>query len=261
MGVGERERAAHDLVPEDLVVGRAYAVFDQQDSGCLSYGVMARGHRWFVKVAREADARASLENALLVHGAIRHPAIVRPLRVFRSDALALVYPWVPGRVLNHATADGSDRSALLDFQQLPLESVRAAVATVLDAHVQIAEKGIIAVDFYDGCLLYDFAAGQMNLIDLDEYRFAAFVLESDRLPGSLRYMAPEELRRGARIDQQTNVFTLGRMVHHLLDSQAGWRGSDAEADVIEIATNPRPSRRFSTVTDLFGAWKVASGTL
>ncbi len=73
-------------------------------------------------------------------------------------------------------------------------------------------------------------------------------------------MAPEELQRGATIDERTNVFTLGRMAHHLLDSRHGWRGSSAEADVIESATDPRPSRRFGTVSDLFEAWKAANET-
>jgi serine/threonine-protein kinase len=235
-------------------------VFDQQDSGCVSYGAVADGQRWFVKVARDLGGEASLENALRLHSVVRHPAIVRPLRAFRSGALALVYPWVEGRVLNHASRSGSDRSALEEFQRLSVTAVRAAIATVLDAHVCVAAHGFVAVDLYDGCLLYDFAREQMHVIDLDEYHDGPFVLTAERLPGSLRYMAPEESQRGAMIDERTNVYTLGRMVHHLLDSPAGWRGSAAEAAVVLRATEERPNRRFATTADLYDAWRAAERT-
>ena len=257
----EVERAAAALLIGDLALDRAWTVFDAQDSGCISYGVEADGSRWFVKVAGDDAGDASLENALRLHEAVRHPAIVRPLRAFRPGALTLVYPWVEGRVLNRATRSGSDRSALEEFQRLSVGAVRAAIATVLDAHVCVAAHGFVAVDLYDGCLLYDFARERMHLIDLDEYHAGPFVLAAERLPGSLRYMAPEESQRGAMIDERTNVFTLGRMVHHLLDSPAGWRGTAAEAEVVGRATDEQPSRRFATIAEMCDAWRVASETL
>lgn len=82
----------------------------------------------------------------------------------------------------------------------------------------IAAAGWVPVDLYDGCFLYDFATSTMRLIDLDEYRPGPFVLDSDRLSGSRRYMAPEEYVRGALIDQRTGVHALGRTLHELLDS-------------------------------------------
>jgi serine/threonine-protein kinase len=255
----EVERAAAALLIDDLAIERAWTVFDQQDSGCVSYGAVADGRRWVVKVARDLGGEESLENAASIRWC--GTAIVRPLRAFRSVALALVYPWVEGRVLNHATRSGSDRSALEEFRGLSVSAVRAAIATVLDAHVCVAAHGFVAVDLYDGCLLYDFARERMHLIDLDEYHAGPFVLAAERLPGSLRYMAPEESQRGAMIDERTNVFTLGRLVHHLLDSPAGWRGTAAEAAVVRRATDEQPSRRFATIAEMCDVWRVASETL
>ncbi|MGW5434528.1 hypothetical protein ACWET9_46705 [Streptomyces sp. NPDC004059] len=57
------------------------------------------------------------------------------------------------------------------------------------------EAGFVAVGLYDGCMLYDFDEHRMSLCDLDEYRASPFVLNADRLPGSTRYMAPEEFAR------------------------------------------------------------------
>jgi serine/threonine-protein kinase len=250
-----QELATADAVPTDLSVDEAFTVFGDQDSGCLSYGVQRDGRRWFVKKAVRPDDRASLARAAALHAAVRHEAIVRPAAVTDgADGPTLVYPWTPGEVLNAATTRGSGRAALARFQRLPVEEVHRALARILDAHRAVAAAGWISVDLYDGCFLYDFDAGQMHLIDLDEYRPGAFVLDSDRLPGSRTYMAPEEFVRGSVIDERTMVYTLGRALHHLLDSPGGWRGAEAQAAVIARATDPAPERRHPGVISLARAW-------
>ncbi len=229
-------------------VGDAFAVFDAQDSGCLSYGVERAGRRWFVKTAARPAAAASLARAVGLHTAVRHEVIVRPVAVLPGPTL--LYPWCPGTVLNASTVHGSDRTALTRFQRLPAAEVRRAIAALLAAHLAVADAGLVAVDLYDGCFLYDFAGRRMRLIDLDEYRPGPFVLDADRLPGSRRYMAPEEFVRGSVIDHRTTVHLLGRAVHHLLDSDAGWRGTDRERAVVERATDPAPDRRHQHVAEL-----------
>ncbi|MGC5387942.1 hypothetical protein ACPXCJ_25935 [Micromonospora chalcea] len=59
----------------------------------------------------------------------------------------------------------------------------------------------------------------MWLIDLDEYRPGPLVLDSGRLPGSRRYLPPEELTRGATVDDRPTVHALGRTLHHPLDGR------------------------------------------
>jgi serine/threonine-protein kinase len=234
-------------------------VFDARDSGCLSYGVETEGRRFFVKKATTPTARVSLVRAAQLHSAVQHLAIVRPERIFRGpDGPALVYPWRNGRVLNQATADGTDRTALANFQRLPISDVEAALDAILDAHRTVAAAGFVAVDLYDGCFLYDFTARRMQLIDLDEYRPGPFILDADRLPGSRRYMAPEEFVRGAVIDQRTTVYTLGRTLHHLLDSPTGWRGTAAQRAVADRATRASAADRYSDVAAMARAWHLAT---
>jgi serine/threonine-protein kinase len=243
---------------QNLGRDRAFAVFDAQDSGCLSYGVEADGDRWFVKKAVRPDARASLTRAAGLHAAVRHEAIVRPVRILDgADGSTLVYPWRNGSVLNAATVHGSDRSALSRFQRLPVAEVERALDAVLAAHVAVAAAGYVPVDLYDGCFLYDFDAHRMWLVDLDEYRPGAFVLDSDRLPGSRRYMAPEEFVRGSVIDERTGVHLLGRALHHLLDSPGGWRGSAAQRAVVRGATQADPAHRHPHPAALLDAWSAA----
>ncbi|MEU1845324.1 serine/threonine protein kinase [Micromonospora sediminicola] len=236
----------------------AFVVFGDQDSGCLSFGVRAAGRRWFVKQARTPQARVSLTRALGLHAAVRHPGIVRPELVRDgTDGPTLIYPWCDGTVLNHATVHGSDRAGLARFQRLPVTEARAALAVILDAHLAVGAAGYVAVDLYDGCFLYDFDAHRMRLIDLDEYRPGPFVLDSERLPGSRRYLSPEELTRGSLIDERTTVHALGRTLHHLLDTPSGWRGDDRAAAVVERATRADPDARYASVPDLVEAWRNA----
>lgn len=253
-----QELSTSDIAPADLSVDDAFVVFDAQDSGCLSYGVERDGRRWFVKTAVRPEARASLARAAALHAAVRHPAIVPPALVLDgTDGPTVVYPWCAGAVLNVATGSGSDRSALSRFQRLPVAEVGRALDALLDAHRAVAAAGWLAVDLYDGCFLYDFDAGRMRLIDLDEYRPGPFVLDSARLPGSRSYLAPEELVRGSRIDERTMVHALGRTLHHLLDSSAGWRGSPGQRAVVTRATDPSPDRRHPSVDALAADWRQA----
>lgn len=234
----------------------AFVVFANQDSGCLSYGVESGGHRWFVKRAIEESALPSLERAAALHAAVTHPNIVKPVEIIREGgrARALVYPWIDGSVLNDATIDGSDRSGLERFQELPVVEVEAALSAILAAQLAIVAARFVAVDLYDGCFLYDFDRSKTWLIDLDEYRPGPFILDEERLPGSERYMAPEEWVRGSTIDERTTVFTLGRALHHLLDSEHGWRGRESQRKVIDRATAPDPAKRYQNVGSLVAAW-------
>jgi hypothetical protein len=235
-------------------VNEPFVVFDERDSGCVSYGIERDGVRVFEKVATTEAARRSLRRAIAFHAVVKHPAIVAPSAVIDAGhEVRLVYPWVDGEVLNHATVRGSDRAALERFHARPADEVVVAVDVVIDAHVTVAAAGFVSVDLYDGCFLYDFEAHSMRLVDLDEYRPAPFVLDGDRLPGSRRYMAPEEWQRGATIDEQTMVFHLGRTIHELLADAA----TDAQQAVAREAVRERPEARFQSVAALQRAWRAA----
>ncbi len=180
--------------------------------------------------------------------------------------LVLVYPWVDGEVLyaGHGRAARQDpASAHARFRALPLEQVLDALDRVLDAQVSCASAGFVAGDLYDGTFLYDFAARWMWLIDLDEYRLGPFTVEVDRLPGSDRFMAPEEWEGGATIDERTTVFNLGRAAMVLLDEREvgeAFRGTPVMADVLEHATQADPARRIRTVMELTTRWREAVAT-
>ena len=186
-------------------------------------------------------------------------------RLLADGRLTLVYPWVEGEVLYHATVPRTVRrsdpgSAMARFRQLPVPAVTGVVDQLLDAHLAVEGAGFVAVDFSDGCIIHDFHSGAVWLCDLDEYRPGPFTVDAERLPGSTRYMAPEEWRRGATIDRRTTVFNLGRGARLLLDAgdvEAAWRGTDDQLEVVRRATEPDPARRYASVAELVEAWRAA----
>ena len=252
----------------DLVrrAGTVFAVFDRQDSGCVSYGVVAGGARWFVKTAASTEAAASLRSAYRFHAAVRHRAVL-PLAaaVQVGDSPVLAYPWFGGEVLYHSTIEGAGSrtdpaSPWARLRALPVRRVEAVVEELLDAHRAVSAAGFVAVDLYDGSMMYDFATQTFRLVDLDEYRPGPFVAHR-RLPGSRRFMAPEEYGGGATVDERTTVHVLGRAVRLLLDvadEEGCWRGTDAQLAVVERATRAVPAERFRTVAGLHDAWRAAS---
>lgn len=247
--------------------GTLHRVFDQQDSGCISYAWSDLEGTWLIKVAQTEEAQTGLRRAWRLHQEVSHSALVAPVRRIEAshDAPfgALVFPFVSGELLYDYTRWSSHErqhhpdSPHLRFRQLPTHIILQAYDAILDAHVAIERAGWVATDLYDGCLLYDFEQDSMRLIDLDEYRPGPFVVEGARLPGSRRFMAPEEFCQGARIDARTNVFTLAKMALVLLTlTDDVWSHGDDALHVLERATQTEPQARFASVEAFVSAWRV-----
>ena len=234
----------------------------------MSYGVLAGGRRWFVKHSDDPRGMASLRRAQVLHSKIQHQDLPRLRNTFETPGgLALVQDWVPGELLYYPTRSSAEQRCdptfpPVRFRALPLARILDSLDTIYDIHLVLAEYGFIAVDFYDGCIIYDFEQSRTTLCDLDEYRDGPFTLETNRLPGSRRFMAPEEFQRGARIDQVTNVFTLGRTALLLLGdgtaSLESWKGTDAMREVVVRATSSERARRHQSVREYVEDWRSAA---
>jgi len=251
-------------------VGEVFEAFREQDSGCVSFGVLAAGRRWFVKHSSDPRAIAGLERARALHAAVQHPALPALHHSFRTpDGLALVLDWVPGELLRdyvrfprgkHRCGPACPHAR---FRSLPLPRVLDILDTIYGLHLLLADHGYVASDFYDGCIMYDFEGAQTFLCDFDEYRRGPFVLQAERNFGSRRFMAPEEFQRGATIDQISNVFTLGRTAIILLGDgtrpMTAWRGTDAMRRVVDRATDPDRAWRHPSVRAFVEDWRSAVG--
>ena len=250
--------------------GNVFAVFgpDTQDSGNVSYGVQVSGERYFVKTTDPkasvhlpyAERVALLRNAAELNARCAHPLMPELLNVIESEAgPMLVYQWVEGELLRAAPGDAD--SAHERFRRLPAESIEAALSDLFGLHRMLAADGYVAADFYDGCLIYDFAARALHVVDLDHYQRGPFSNEMGRMFGSSRFMAPEEFALGATIDQRTTVFNLGRAAALFLGdgslAENGFRGSRLRWQEVCRACQPDGAERHQSVDEFYQAWQAA----
>lgn len=273
------ECRAVDQPPSEYLraVGGVFAEFGAwtQDSGNVSYGVQVGEERYFVKTAGLPDdplpsldhaARVELlRNAARLSATVSHPLLPGLLAVIESpDGPLLVTPWLDGELLGVPREQRDDpQSAFQRFRNLPPLTLHACLGAVFDLHNALARAGWIAGDFYDGSLLYDFAAGRLWAVDLDSYHHGPCINEMGRMFGSTRFMAPEELEVGAPIDEQTMVFVMGRtalvfLSDGTLDPQP-FRGPRALFDVAAQACQPNRALRFASMTAFYHAWLAARG--
>ena len=255
-------------------LGEVFVRIEAHDSGNASWGVRIGEDRWFVKYAAHTEGTMWLRSAKRFHSSVQHAAIV-PLETLLpvdGGGIAAVYRWVDGEILNDPHFPGAvpreeADSAYRRFRSLPVDTILHALDSIFDAHLAVAAAGFVAVDFYDGCVIYDFATGRVSLVDLDMYWPGPYMLDTGRQYGSTRFMAPEEFQRGATIDDRTMVFILGRTAFVFLSEDLRgdqrrdlWTAGDELYEVAARATAPKPEDRWPTVEGFVQAWRSAADT-
>ena len=257
------EPPSPDIEPPEFLaaVGDIFACFDRQDSGNVSFGVAVGRDRYFVKTAgpspsaglplRHRDRVALLDNAERLARNVSHSV----LTVFEGSLPSawgpmLVYRWADGEHL-HAQRECRDDpdTAWQRFLALPRAHRLEAVHRIVDLHVALSERGWVTGDFYDGCLIYDFATRVLRVFDLDSYRLGPYPNTMGRMIGSTRFMAPEEFEKGRTIDERTTVFAMGRTIGIFLGD------IPALERVTDVACADDPRARYATVAKLAVAFR------
>ena len=267
--------------PADFLksTSQVFAVFDErtQDSGNISYGVLTDGMRFFVKTAGMPDNSKAhlsheqrvelLRNAVSFRRSVNHHSLPELLNVIDSPhGPMLVYEWVPGELIGVEWSRRADpASPFQRFRALPFSDLLTGLNVVFDFHRSAAELGWVAVDFYDGAMIYDFTTKALRLIDLDNYRDQPFTNKMGRMFGSTRFMAPEEFELGAIIDDVTNVFTMGRVISVFLSDGTleltSFRSGRSLYEVMIRACQPERIERFPSMESFHAAWLAACGCI
>jgi serine/threonine-protein kinase len=176
-----------------------------------------------------------------------------------------VYEWFPGELVGVPRRERPDHgSAFTRFTALPLPILCPSLSTNFHVHAKLAERGWIASDFYDGCVMYDFSTHDLRLVDLDHCRHGAFTNKMGRMFGSTRFMALEEQALGAEINERTTVFNMGRCVTVFLREPSLQLQSPATSAILRVeekACQENPSRRYNSMADFLHAWQKASALL
>ncbi|GEM_PF-54399 len=252
--------------------GRVFRVWDRQDSGNLAFGLEIEGQKVFIKYAgaftaeyngHPVEAIRRLREAAGVHEVLQHPALVKVLDHFETpDGYAVLYEWAEGRLLRPGAEEGGADAAISRFRRLPIEERIEAMDTILEFHAYAEAMNYVAIDFYDGSLIYDFETRRMTICDIDYYRPKPYINEMGRMWGSSRFMSPEEYEFGAPIDSRTNVYTMGAMAFFLLGggedrSRQLWEAGDELYQVALRAVSPERSQRWESIDALLEAWEAA----
>ena len=246
--------------------GRVFKVFDDQDSGNICFGVENNGERYFIKFAgalparyfgAPTDAVARLRAALPLYRALRHPALIELVSAREvGGGLACAFQWARGECMGRMYPEARRR-----FMAADLSTRRSVFRDVLSFFAYVAAAGYVAIDFYDGSILYDFESGKTTICDIDFFRKSPAVNDRGRMWGSSRFMSPEEFAPGAPLDEVTNVYTLGATAFALFSdfdrSAACWPlGERAYRTALRAVSDKRTERQRS-IREFAAEWEAA----
>lgn len=274
--------------------GKVFAVFDQNDSGNISFGVARGREKFFMKVAgigtaesirTKEEAILALKSAMSVYETIRHPHLIELVWHGSLDDLYIsLFKWADGDCLfDHWNFENYNKNPQLippakRFRQLPLKKRITAAEVLFSFLSTVSENGYVAVDFYAGSIMYDFQTDRTTICDIDLFRKKPATNDmGEDYWGTKRLKAPEEYCYGAVIDEATNVYTLGAL---LFDSFFGnyteeeiraryeqnafsscsfeqWELGRSCYDVACKAVSLERSKRYSSISSFYRNWKRA----
>ncbi|WP_117170152.1 serine/threonine protein kinase [Paraliobacillus sediminis] len=260
-------------------LGSVFCVFDQQDSGNISFGIEKNDQKYFVKYAgakpidfsgNPKDAIDRLEQAVPVYQALKNPHLINLLDYFATDhGVAVIFKWFDGECLHaHWSYSGLEkytnpRSPFYRFKQLDVEKRLNTIDAIFSFHAYVELQEYVAVDFYDGSILYDFNNDETKICDIDFYRKSPSINDlGENFWGSNRSKSPEEYELGSLIDSVTNVFNIGAIVFGLLGGEldrsfSKWEANENLYEVAKRAVDEERNKRYSTVKEFYEAWKFA----
>ncbi|MBP1999921.1 serine/threonine-protein kinase [Paenibacillus shirakamiensis] len=259
--------------------GTVVNVFDQQDSGNICFGVEKDGKKKFIKYAgsrpmeykgEPRDAIDTLYKAVPLYEVLEHPALIRLVEHFKTaDGYAAIFDWVDGECLHsHWLFAGAEKlahpnSPFYKFRQLSIGQRLNSLDVIYDFHRFVESKGYVAVDFYDGSILYDFSTNVTKVCDIDFYRLGPSVNDSgEQFWGTTRLKSPEEFTLDAPIDPITNVFTMGAIAFTLLGGEldrsfSKWEASSSLYEVALRAVSQEREQRYDSIYAFKKAWDEA----
>ena len=245
--------------------GKVFKVFDDQDSGNICFGLVDGDNRFFIKFAgaptarsrvSAADAIKRMKATVAVYQDLAHPALTRLLDAHEiGGGFAMIFEWTDAECMGKQYPQSREK-----FLQASVETRLRIFDDILEFHANVARRGYVAIDFYDGCVMYDFIAGRTVICDIEMYAKTPYRNSMGRMWGSSRFMSPEEFKLGAAIDELTNVYTMGATAFALFcdegdRSMESWRLSKELYEVAKKAVSDDRNLRQRSLEMFIGEWK------
>jgi serine/threonine-protein kinase len=207
-----------------------------------------------------------LKRAMPLYEILKHPYLIELIKHFELDDLyVVVFKWADGDCLfDHWNFEKYSNNPdiippYLKFKQLPIDKKLKMLDVVFSFFEVVAKEKYIAIDFYDGSIMFDFSNDTTTICDIDFFEKTSYINTMGRMWGSSRFMSPEENQKGANIDEITNVFTLGAMMFYVLGdardhSFEKWQADKELFDMALKATNPDRYARHQSIRDFLLDW-------
>ena len=245
--------------------GTVFKVYDDQDSGNICFGTEKDGQRYFIKFAGApteqytgdpADAIARLKATLPVYSELQHENLIELVEAKDiGGGFAIVFKWASGDCMGRMYPAAHRR-----FMQLTVDARLTVFRDILSFFECIASQNYVAIDFYDGSIMYDFENGKTTICDIDFFRKQPCSNDMGRVWGSSRFQAPEEFQLGAVIDEITNVYTVGATAFALFGeynrTRDKWQLSDKLFEVVTKAVSDNRAERQQSIRQLREEWEA-----
>ena len=278
--------------------GTAFWVVDETGSGCICIGMEKGDKKYFCKIAgvntieAEVSPKESiqlLKESVNLYFDLRHPNLVKVIENYDYNQFyVVVFEWTEGECLfDHWNFEKYQRDTTIKspkekFKQLPVSKKLNTIDVLFSFLQNVNEKGYVAVDFYDGSIIYDFLTDKTTICDIDLFRKAPVINDrGSEWFGTKRLKAPEEYIKGSVIDAQTNIFTLGALIFEFFGcfsdeeikqrycnnqfspcSYSNWQLNEESYQVAVKAVNLNKNERYRTFDEFFTEWKrVSSSTI
>ena len=274
--------------------GTAFWVVDETGSGCICIGMEDAERKYFCKIAgvnsieAEVSQKESVEilkEAVHLYYDLAHPNLIKIIEEYDYDQFyVVVFEWASGECLfDHWNFEKYQRDTTIKspkekFKELPVSKKLKAVEVLFSFLQNVNQKGYVAVDFYDGSIMYDFSTDTITICDIDFFRKAPVVNDKGmEWFGTKRLKAPEEYIEGCAIDEQTNIFTLGALIFEFFgnfsdeeiqkrycDNQfvpcslMNWQLSEESYRVAAKAVSLNKNERYLSFAAFFYEWKAAN---
>jgi serine/threonine-protein kinase len=254
--------------------GKVFNVFDEQGSGNIAFGVQNGDKKYFIKFAGApkenyianrdsgavdaANAIEFLKRAVPIYTELAHPALIKFVEAEEiGSGYAAVFEWEDA-----VGIEPKDSPDYMRFMQMPTEKKIRAFEDIVRFHAHVAVKGYVALDFYDGSILYDYANEKVIICDIDLYQKSPFLnAGSLGIVGSARYVSPEEYIPDAVIDEIMSVYTMGATAFALFAygdrSPEAWTLNTALYDVAKKAVSDERSQRQQSIEQFITEGRAA----
>ena len=246
--------------------GKVFKIFDDQDSGNICFGMQNDSGKYFIKFAGAPTQRANvsppeaierMKAAVPIYRDLAHPALANLITAEEiGGGYIMVFDWTDAECMGIQYPQSRGK-----FMQMPTATRLRVLDDILDFHAHLARQGYVAIDFYDGCIMYDFAANRTILCDIEFYEKMPYLNKMGRMWGSGRFMSPEEFTLGAAIDEVTNVYAMGATAFEFFGDNHDrcmekWSISKELFDVAKKATSDERGKRQQSIAQFITEWKA-----